>query len=337
MLNEIVLKNIVKRGNDIDYELSIGDKDCTLRYRFEIVDETIDFNKIEERFDPIVVTLIYHALKYGYDFRSDYPISNELLYQLTYQFVPQMLRCAPAGSLHSVEINAPLKEVEPVENWLGINVSCDIDSMAAYYHYTRLIENLASRVTHIVYLNTGAVPQSFLQATVDNVKHFRDRARQPLIIIDSNVADVIEDAFGDSDYSLSHTFRNCGAVTILQNYFRRFYYPTAINIDEFNVDVDRDCSYYDRWFLQFISSRRLKFFLADCRAATRFEKLKLLSTYNYSYDTLHVCKQSDKNCGHCDDCLWTLKMLEELDVLKRYKYVFDVDEFQRRLDQSKAQ
>ena len=328
----IVLNNVVKQDNIIGYELSIDGNNFTLSYRFAF-DGAIDFNKIEPRFDPIVVTLLYHALTHGFDFQSKYPISNELLYQLTYQLIPQILRCAPEGKLHPVEIDAPLEDIAEVENWIGIGMNCDIESEAAYYDYSRISEVPDSLVTHLIYFKTGAQNQ----ATIDSVKHFRERARRRLIVIDSNLADVLKDAFGDSDYQLSHTFRNCGAVTILQNYFRRFYYPTAINIDEFNVDVDRDCSYYDRWFLQFISSRRLKFFLADCRAATRFEKLKLLSTYNYSYDTLHVCKQSDKNCGHCDDCLWTLKTLEELDVLKRYKYVFDVDEFQRRLDQSKAQ
>ena len=328
MAKSIVLENIVKGNNSIDYTLAIDDKKFVLNYRFELVGCSLDFNRIENRLDPIVVTLLYHALIHGCDFRSEYPISPELLYRVTYQFVPQMIRCMPEKKLHSVEIEAPIKEIASVDNWGGIDMNCDIDSEAAFYYYSRLIDVPDSSVTHLIYFNTGAHRQDdIVQEEIADVKHFRERARRALIVINSNLADVIHDAFGDADYRLSHTFRNCGAVVILQNYFRRFYCPTAINLDEFRVDTDRDCEYYARWFLPFISTERLRFHPAACRAATRFEKLQLLSTYNYSFDTLHVCKQSGKNCGHCDDCRWTLVALDVLDMLKRYKAVFDIEDY----------
>lgn len=329
MPKEIVLENVTKTKDTVSYDLSIDDKKFKIDYRFAAVNCVLDLSKVEERFDPIVVSLMYHALTRGYDFRSEYPISNELLYRLTYQFVPQMLRCAPKDTLHSVEIAAPLKEIEDVNDWIGLDIACDVDHLASAYENTHVSEIPESRLTHLIHINTGARHDTLIQSEINGVRSFRERARSRLIIINSNIARMIKDAFDDPDYNLSHTFRDCGAVTVLQNFFRRFYYSTAHNLDEFSVDTSRDCSYYDRWFLPFISSNRLHFYLSDCRGMTRFQKLRFISDYQFSYDTLHVCRQNEKHCGHCADCRYTLVALDMLDALKRYKSVFDLDEYQK--------
>ena len=137
------------------------------------------------------------------------------------------------------------------------------------------------------------------------------------------------DAFGDIGYDRQHTLRTLGTITLLQNYFSIYYFGDAYGIDHFDVNTSSDCSTYERWFVPLISTSNLQFCLADAKGGGRFGKTKILSEYPPSYDNLHVCWYSDKNCGVCGKCIRTLVALDILGVLDRYKNTFDIDAYRK--------
>ena len=122
MAKEIVLDEIEKKSDAINMYFRINKNPFVLTYRFRTIGcDPIDVDRIEARFDSSVITMIYFALTQGYDFRSDYPIAPELYFNLTEQFVPQMLRVAKTVehknqtffARHDVKIHAPLISTPP--------------------------------------------------------------------------------------------------------------------------------------------------------------------------------------------------------------------------------
>lgn len=349
MAREIVLDEIEKRSGSINFYLRINERPFVLRYRFDMFGgENIDVSKIEERFDPIVIIFMYFALTLEYDFRSNYPIAPELYYRLTQQFVPQMRKVAGSSPLdkltprmarHDVKIFAPFEEVKTPGNWIGTGLSCGIDSLLSIYEYSQLCKIPGRQLTHLVCMKTGAHhgnkpfnlarQDRLFHAELERARRFAKSAKLPLLAIDTNLAEVLHDAFFIAGYAINHTFRTLGTITLLQNYFSLYYFGDTHGLDHFSVNVNYDCSTYERWFIPLIASKNLNFYLADGRGGGRFEKTKLLTDYPLSYDALHVCWYSEKNCGKCAKCMRTLVALDMLGALDKYKNAFDIETYKK--------
>ena len=350
MAKEIVLEEIEKQSDAINMYFRINGNPFVLSYRFRTIGcDPIDVDRIEGRFDSSVITMIYFALTQGYDFRSDYPISPELHFNLTEQFVPQLLRVAKTAehksqrffARHDVKIHAPLLAPPPSkhEHWVGTGISCGVDSLSAIYEYSQLCKIPGRQLTHLVCMKTGmhhgeknfnfVRENRLFRAELDRVYRFINDTKFPLLIIDTNLWEFLMDAFGSVGYDRQHTLRSCGTITLLKDYFSLYYFADGTGLETFNVDTSHDCAYYERWFLPLISTSSLQFYSSDGGGKGRFGKTKILSEYPPSYDNLHVCWISDKNCGVCGKCIRTLVALDILGVLDRYKNTFDIDAYRK--------
>ena len=350
MAREIILDEIEKKSDTLNMYFRIDNNPLVLSYRFETIGcEPIDLSRIEERFDSTVISLMHFAITRGYDFRSEYPVDPELYYRLTEQLIPQMIRASEMAAhkdqllsaWHDVKIHAPLVAPAPptTDRWIGTGISCGVDSLTAVYEYSQLCKIPEHQLTHLICMKIGAHhgrnifnanrENRLFRAELDKVKRFVDETKFPLVIVDSNLWEFILDAFDSRSYSRQYTFRICGTLNLLQNYLATYYIGDAYGIDHFDVDTGRSCASYDRWLVPLLSTDNLQFYLSDAKGSGRFDKTKLLCQYPPSYDNLHVCWDSEGNCGHCGKCIRTLLALDILGELDKYKNSFDLEAYHK--------
>ncbi|MBR3414640.1 hypothetical protein IKG73_01300 [Candidatus Saccharibacteria bacterium] len=345
-MNKIIIEKILQKkvGNKtkLSFDLKINKKSFTLWY--EIGCEDYDFSDgIENRIDAVVATFLIFAMKKGYDFYSEYPISERLYYNLTYHVIPQLNVCNPTKT-KKISIFAPLCKANGKKkyNFVATGVSCGVDSLATIYEYSELCELEDYKLTHLVYFKTGAhdgqigrfdkkVENDLFNGQVKKAVDFSQKAGFPLVVIDSNLNEVLSEAFGFTNYDMTHTFRSVGVMLLLQDYFSLYYYADAYNLDRFSINVDEDTAHYDKWLLPMLSNENIRMYSAN-KDMVRFDKTKLLTEYSLSYDNLLVCWTDEENCGKCNKCIRTLVTLDLLGKLDLYNKSFNLEDYYKNKD-----
>ncbi|MBR6870163.1 MAG: hypothetical protein IKM91_00865, partial [Candidatus Methanomethylophilaceae archaeon] len=191
---------------------------------FSVPSEYSDY-LLTERCDAFVVLLIRLAVSKGYNIRSEIPVSNDLYYNLTEQFLP------PVVKNDGYPISLFLKRGSSVGNGkaVGTGLSCGVDSM---YTVMRLAksEDPEFRVTHLCINNVGAFNGIYRMEGIDNVrKGMYENARKaaeeiglPLIETDSNVDDVLH-----QNHYLTHTFTSAFAIFCLKKLWKYYFYASS--------------------------------------------------------------------------------------------------------------
>ena len=340
MTNRIELKDIQIKDNKSKYELifkiSINGELYNLKYKIQFIGEKINY-RFEKRFDSTVVTFLLFSMVNGYDFYSDYPISETLYYNLIYHIIPQIKRCNPETK--SISINAPLTKEKADSKYVATGISCGIDSLTTIYEYSKLCELDNYKLTHLVYFKTGAhdgqlgrfdkdVENNLFTSQLKNAKKFCDESNFPLIIVDSNLNEILSDSFGFTSYERTHTLRNCGTMLLFLNVFSKYYYSDTYSLDEFELNIYNDIAHYEKWMLPLLSTENINFYSAN-KSMSRFEKTELLTSYELSFNNLLVCWYEGENCGRCDKCIRTLVTLDLIGKLAFYKNSFDIDNYKK--------
>lgn len=269
---------------------------------------------------------------YGYDLKSEYPISEELYYKLTYHVIPHIYACNMENS-HEIKIYAPTVNSELEGDWVGTGISCGVDSLSVVYEYTRQIELEDYKLTHLVYLKIGQHAEAYGYNEDVEKRHFDDGRNNamafakkiglPIIIGESNLNQLLTEAFGYKSLLPSHVFRNLGSIMILQNHFAKYFYATTFgNLSSFKMDINGDVAYSERWLIPLISNESIKFYSAS-RALDRVAKTKLLANFPECYDHLSVCWRGTKGCGYCKKCIRTMTTLDLFGVLDKFRNIFN--------------
>ena len=247
--------------------------------------------------------------------------------------IPQRCICNP-NNAHRIKIKAPIVSGK-VNNksWVGTGCSCGIDSLSTIYSYMST-ELKGYELTHLVCMKTGAhhgnkafhpdLENRLFRAEVRNVKNFSEKIGKPLVVIDSNLNYFLIRNVNPWSYEAGHIFRNLGAIMILQNFFGKYYYSDTYDLDHFQVNIRKDTAYYEKWLIPMLSSENLQSYSVGMGMG-RFEKTRLVSQYSSNFSNLHVCLQSEGNCGHCMKCIRTMVALDILGVLEKYRESFDVE------------
>ena len=129
-------------------------------------------------------------------------------------------------------------------------MSCGIDSFTTLYEYTKLISLDSFKLTHLTYFKVGAhdgqigkydkeVQDELFQIQLSHVQEFCDKYGYDLVIVESNLTEIIDHMFGFYNYEQFHSYVNAGTVLHLQKLFRRYYYSPAYCLDEFILDIKK--------------------------------------------------------------------------------------------------
>ncbi|QYR10305.1 hypothetical protein [Prevotella sp. Rep29] len=317
---------------EVVYEIGVNDSSFLLEYQISGSWE----GEIAAYCDSPIVSFLYDALLNGYDFKSEYPISEKLYYNLTKHFIPHM--CA-MNHLQPIHIDAPLSNKKFTGKWVGTGISCGVDSMATLKEYTT--EDVADdyKLTHLLYFKIGAhhgghaqpVPEELenriFRDELQVVKSFCKKYSYPLIIVDSNINTLSNQMWGTHDFFEVFEYRNSAVMLMMQNHFSKYYHATGYaTFMGFVMDIHKGLEHNEWWSLPLFSSDNLAVIPANM-AMTRIEKTKYISDFEPSYNHLMVCWNGKKNCGVCPKCIRTQVALDWLGGLQKYNKVFDLEKY----------
>ena len=320
-------------------QIDFGTQTQTLWYR---LDAEYSDSFCDDRGDGLVASLLFFALMNGANIVSTLPISEKLYYQLTYYLIPQLCRCNKSV-ISPIKIEAPLVSTAYREaTGVGCGISCGVDSFTTLYEYTKLVPLDSYKLTHLTYFKVGAhdgqigrydkeVQEGLFQSQFSHAKAFCTRYGYKLIVVESNLTEIIDRMFGFYNYGQFHSYVDAGTVLQLQKLFHRYYYSPGYCLDQFLVDVKKDSSRYDGVLLPMLSTETTSFYSSN-QEMSRIEKVRLISDFEQSYEWLLVCWLHKPNCGKCGKCIRTMLELDFVGKLERYRACFDVDEFFKNRD-----
>ena len=311
-----------KEYNSKIYLIFLIRSNKTEEYLWYEVDKKYEDFLTENRCDGVIVSLLPNAINCGYDeIKSKYPISEELYYRLTYHVIPQI--CNAQKSL-VVKINAPLTKEKFSGNAVAAGMSRGVDSFATLYEYGKGFEIPEYRISHFTYFKNGShhgvdnmerkSPYSNYElylGQLEGTKKFCEKYGYSLIVVDSNLPEVLKSIFGIWSFHLSHTFRNIGFVLLLQKGIHRYYYSSAYNLDMFKMSLETDSARYEKWLLPYLCTENVEFFSSN-QSWSRLDKIKRIVNMPESYGFLCVCLLGIENCGVCSKCKKTLMELDSL-------------------------
>jgi hypothetical protein len=317
-------------------EINFSNQTQTLWYRLDT--EYSDYF-CEDRADGLVASLLYFSLMNGADMVSELPISEKLYYQLTHYLIPQLCSCNKSV-ISPIKIEAPLVSTAYQEaTGVGCGISCGVDSFTTLYEYTQLIPLDSYKLTHLTYFKVGAhdgqigrydsnVQEDLFQTQLSHAKAFCARYGYKLVVVESNLTEIIDRMFGFYNYDQFHSYVSAGTVLLLQKLFHRHYYSASYGLDSFFVDIKKDAAHYEAVLLPMLSTETTSFYISN-QEMSRIEKVRLISEFEQSYEWLLVCWLHKLNCGKCRKCIRTMLELDFLGKLELYRSCFDLDEYRK--------
>jgi hypothetical protein len=317
-------------------KIEFGDQTQTLWYR---LDPEYSNYFCDDRGDGLVATLLFFAFMHGAEIVSTLPISEKLYYQLTYYLIPQLSICSKPP-ISPIEIKAPLiSTTYQQSDGVGCGISCGVDSFATLYEYTKLVPLDSYKLTHLTYFKVGAhdgqigkydqqVQDNLFNSQLLHAQEFCTHHGYKLVVVESNLTQIIDRLFGFYNYEQFHSYVNAGTVLHLQKLLRKYYYSPAYCLDEFFVDVKKDAAHYEGVLLPMLSTETTSFYNSN-RAMSRIEKVSFISDFEQTYEWLLVCWLRRPNCGHCRKCIRTMLELDFVGKLDLYRNCFDLTEYHK--------
>lgn len=314
--------------------IGFGNQTQTLWYRLDR--EYGDYFS-QDRADGLVASLLFFSLMNGANVVSELPISEKLYYQLTYYLIPQLCRCNKSV-ISPIKIDAPLVPTAYREaTGVGCGISCGVDSFTTLYEYTKLIPLDSYKLTHLTYFKVGAhdgqigrydndVQEELFQSQLSHAKAFCTQHGYKLVVVESNLTEIIDRMFGFYNYEQFHSYVNAGTVLQLQKLFHRYYYSSTYGLDDFFVDIKKSSAHYEGVLLPMLSTETTSFYNSNQNMG-RIEKVRLISEFEQSYEWLLVCWLHKPNCGKCGKCIRTMLELDFVGKLELYRSCFDLDEY----------
>lgn len=288
--------------------------------------------------DPVVVSLMYHLLIGGYDFKSDIPISGRLYHHLTKDLIPHFVSMNP-DLVKPITLNVPVSDqkIQKKANFVGTGISCGIDSLCTIKEYLQE-ETPDYKLTHLLNFKLGA-HHGLLHPCPEDIenKNFKDElviankfSKEigfTMIVVDSNINQMANKFWGAIPFGNVAWFRNVGAMLVMQEYFSKYIFATSYaTFRDFNLDFTDGLEHNLWWSMPLLGSDYLEVVPANS-SMTRIEKTEFISDFEPAYNNLSVCWLGNKNCGECDKCIRTLVALDFIGVLDKFKNVFDVEKY----------
>lgn len=331
-MKTITIQEITSNGNSVSISLNIdGNKEKITTTFSENVTQYITVDRI----DSVIMGLILFAIKRGYDFKSDIPISESLYYNLTNQFIDAI---SLTNELHHPRIIAPIvPDIDVTGNIVATGISCGVDSLYTIYTHTNMV-SANYKLNYLVFLNVGSHhsgkgqkdSQKLFLGRRDLCRNFSTEANLPLIEIGSDIYALFDKYDNGYSHIEEHTYMALFCMLLIQRGLKIYYYSSGLLYSDFNCkykpDKNFDAALYDLLILQCASVGNIRFISAGGNIS-RIEKLKTICNYNLAYKYLNVCVTEVNNCGKCFKCIRTMLELDAIGKLYLFKKAFDVSDY----------
>lgn len=294
-----------------------------------------------DRVDAFVVAILPYCMRKSFDVEVDNltGISKDLYFQIVEFLIPTM---AMAEKFNSVNIiSKTVNDMLETGTGIATGISKGVDS---FYTILKTLES-DYKPDYLTLFNTQAYGEYGGDAARTMYERDLKIARElchklnaefnldmKILTVKSNVQDVFKIPIYDAG-----SFRDAGAILILKQMIRLYYFSTTISLNDFNVNGS--CREFEPWMFMCLTtvSQRIQPVGADKR---RIEKVDYISKFPITYNYLKVCRSplmfgsegseydKDINCtSMCEKCRCTALELYSLGVLDRYHAVFDLNWF----------
>lgn len=286
-----------------------------------------------DRGDGILTMLFMYAMKNGQDIKLDIPVSARLYYQLI-NYMIDALTYSTKGQ-RAIKIEAELtSETYPKINKrvVATGMSLGVDSLCTFYTHN-VAKNVPDyKINLLTFFNVGAFTygdgidiEGEFEMTKRHVISFAEEVNMPLLIVDSNLANIFH-----MDHGFTDTVRNGGIVLMFQKLIDVYYYSSTYVIDEFVISMNKEGAYYDIYTMQNISTDNTTFYSSN-PAYTRMRKIEEIANWDLAQKYMCVCIQDGEgNCGVCWKCSKTLAALDACDSVDKFGKVFDLQLWHKR-------
>lgn len=228
---------------------------------------------------------------------------------------------------------------------VATGMSRGVDSFATMYEYGPDFELLDYRINAFTYFQAGAhhgwdatvgrgaeSKQELYVHQMERTREFCRKYGYPLIVVDSNIDDILQDRrlFREWSFDRTHTFRNLSIAMLLQKRISRYYYSSTYLLGGFRLSLNCDMAHYERWLIPLLDTGSIEFYQSN-QDWTRMNKVEKIGSFAPCYDYLQVCLTQSGNCGLCMKCKRTLMELDALgdEVLDRFGNSFDIQHYRR--------
>lgn len=334
MAKIIHITEIKLSESKVDISLDISGESNSIYVNFAGVESkylTVD------RIDAVIVGLALFAIKNGYDFKSEYPISETLKYNLEYVLFPSLA----SNGLYQPKIEAPTcQEVTQCNQHVATGISCGVDSLFTIETHTKAGIPKSHRLTDLVFLNIGSHKARVGEQYNDEIfmgrrnlcLEYAKERRLNVIEMTSSLPlllDKYDNGYSHMEY---HTYMAVFCITWLQAFFSRYFYSSGYSFNDFNIKgvgaLDFDAAFYDLLTLKCFSHGNLSF--ESCGGeVSRLEKVRVISENPLNCRYLNVCVGHAKNDGTCFKCSRTLLEIEAIGALDKYQEVFDIPQYRQ--------
>lgn len=291
-----------------------------------------------DRIDSIVVGFLYFAMKNGYDFESNIPMTQDLWYNIVYHFVP----CLAMGNphLHRPSITCPFVDAVDIstKKYNATGISCGVDSLYTIATNTSNDIPIENRLNALCFFNVGAAMKGgdelrtpLVKGRLKNAENFAKEYGYPLFFIESNIHLLI-DKYSEYSHVVNHEYVALFCVLLIQKGIKQYHYSSGYSILDFTIrnadNKELPSGHYDILTFGLITTLGMTWY-SEGADKSRMEKVETLVKWESSYKYLNVCVDEPDNCGICFKCIRTLLNIDAVGNIDDYKEAFDVEFYKK--------
>lgn len=287
--------------------------------------------------DGVLVSILSYAMRGGYDIISEVPVSEDLYYQIVYQMIPNF--CACDDRTYATKITCAHIEVPYTPKETAMAMSCGLDSLTSFYKSITDTDLPSYRVSLLTFFENGAhhsgtighseKEPAIFDAQLEHVQKYCAKIGYPLLVVRSNLDEILSEVFWNDSFSNTHSFRNAGFVLLFQKLIKMYYYGAAYTNKQFDGSLFcGESAHFDHYLFSVVSTDYTKIF-ATFPEMNRMEKIKYLKAFDDVHDELLVCYRQGENCGRCYKCVRTLVELDFAHELDTFQRCFDLADYEK--------
>lgn len=330
-MKEIHIKSIKKESFFIIGELTIDGNIEIIKT--EISEEFIQY-AVTDRIDAFVIGLLMFAMKNGYDFTSDLPITDDLKYNLDYHLIPAL--CGPNPTFHRTHIKAPtISPIKRIAEVIATGISCGIDSLYTIQQHSTTDLPDSRRINTLAFFNVGSsmkggdLHTSLVEGRYQLAKRFAQEYNYAFLFVESNLHLIIN-KYVPYSHIENHTYMALFCLNQILPCLKAYYYSSGYPYSKFslypNIQGVLACAHYDLLLMFCASIGEMRFYSSGSDKS-RLEKTRALLDYEPAQKYLNVCVNEAKNDGLCFKCIRTLLTIDALGGLDKFSKVFDIDSY----------
>jgi len=333
-MKEIRIKSIRKESSFVIGELMIdGNAEIV---RTEICEEFIQY-AVTDRIDAFVLGLLMFAIKNGYDFTSELPITDELKYNLEAHLISPL--CDTNQNFHRTCIDAPvISPVKRMAETVATGISCGIDSLYTIQQHTKETLPPSRRINCLAFFNAGSSMKGgeilrtpLVEGRFQLARNFAKNYGFKFLFIESNLHLIIN-KYAPYSHIEQHTYMALFCLNLIFPCLKAYYYSSGYPYNKFAMFPDKkgllDCAHYDLLLMYCASIGDTKFYSTGSDKS-RIEKTRALLDYEPAQKYLNVCVNEVKNDGICFKCIRTIMTIDALGGIDKFSKVFDIDAYKQ--------